>query len=262
MSFKARLFVLLWSAGMAGVLSFLLVDLTALVALVPVTAGTRVPTITPSLKLLSLVQPALMLSLAVLAGVALAPRVGLTSPAAEALTRGGRFSPALRPQIMPGVAGGLAGGAAIVLTALASRPFMPPEVSARISALGRLLPLPTRLLYGGVTEELLLRWGLMTVLVWVAWRLFQRGQGRPRASHFVVAILISSVVFGLGHLPLAFMLLPEATLGLTLYVIVANSLFGLIAGYLYWRRGLEAAVLAHMLAHLVMLAASYLGAYF
>ncbi len=58
------------------------------------------------------------------------------------------------------------------------------------------------------------------------------------------------------------MLFPEATHALTLFVIVGNSAFGLIAGYLYWKKGLESAMLAHMLAHVVMFTASYFGAYF
>jgi membrane protease YdiL (CAAX protease family) len=45
-------------------------------------------------------------------------------------------------------------------------------------------------------------------------------------------------------------------------VIVANSLFGLIAGYLYWKRGLESAMLAHMLAHVLLLTASRFGTYY
>lgn len=58
------------------------------------------------------------------------------------------------------------------------------------------------------------------------------------------------------------MLFPEMTLALTLFVIVSNSAFGLIAGYLYWRKGLESAVLAHALTHIVLFTASYFGAYF
>ncbi len=76
------------------------------------------------------------------------------------------------------------------------------------------------------------------------------------------AIVISSLVFSVGHLPVAYMILPEATFVLTLYVIVANSVFGLIVGYLYWKRGLESAMLAHMLAHVGMLKASQFGAYY
>jgi hypothetical protein len=45
-------------------------------------------------------------------------------------------------------------------------------------------------------------------------------------------------------------------------VIVANSVFGLIAGYLYWMRGLESVMLAHMLARVVMLTASQFRAYY
>jgi len=262
MRFKPILFVILWLAGLAGVLSFLLVDLNALMAILPIPAGTEIPAITPALKLLGLIQPTVILSLAVLVGVTIASKVGLSSPVAEAAAGGGQLSSAFKPQIIPGIVGGLAGGVAIVSTASLSRPFLPSEVITRIAELGKLLPLPTRLLYGGITEELMLRWGLMTLLVWAAWRLFQRAQNKPKTGCFVVAILISSVVFGIGHLPVAFLLLPEATFALTLYVIVANSIFGLIAGYLYWKKGLESAMLAHMLAHVVMLTASYFGAYF
>jgi hypothetical protein len=262
MSFKTRLFFILLTVGLAGVFSFLLVDLSALVALLPVPAGTEIPQITPVIKLLSLIQPAMLLALAVFSGVALAHRVGLSSPAAEAAASGNPVWPTLKPQIVPGIIGGLSGGAAIVAVTLLTKPFLSAETVERIAAFGRLVPLSTRLLYGGITEELLLRWGLMTALVWAAWRLLQRREGEPKVAYLVGAIVISSLVFGVGHLPVAYMILPEATLVLTLYVIVANSIFGLIAGYLYWQRGLESAMLAHMLAHVLLLTASYFGAYY
>lgn len=258
MRFKTRLFVILWLAGLAGVGSFLLVDLAALAANLPLPAGTAIPPLTPAIKLLSILQPTVFLTLAVLVGVALAPRVGLSSPVAEAAISGGRMRSALKPQIIPGLIGGLLGGVAIVLMGWLAKPFLPPEVVTRSAAFGKLFPLPTRLLYGGITEELLLRWGLMTLLVWAAWRLFQKGQSKPKAVYVVGAILISSVVFGIGHLPVALLLFPAATIVLIVYVIVANSFFGLIAGYLYWQRGLESAMIAHMLAHVVMLTATYL----
>jgi membrane protease YdiL (CAAX protease family) len=197
-----------------------------------------------------------------LAGVALASKVGLTSPVAEAAARGTNLVTAFKPQIVPGAAGGLAGGSAIVLVSAVWKPFLPPEVVALISEFGKFVPLLTRLLYGGITEELLTRWGLMTSLVWAAWRLLQKGRGEPEPAHFVAAILISSIVFGVGHLPVAFLLFPEPTAALVAFVVAADSLFGLIAGYLYWKKGLESAMIGHMLAHVVMFTASYFGAYF
>jgi hypothetical protein len=262
MKLKTKLFLTLWLAGLAGVFSFLLVDLSALLANLPVPTGTEIPQVTPAIKLLSLFQPTVLLSLAVFVGVALASKVGLSSPVAEAVASGEHISAALKSQIVPGLIGGLVGGIAIVLIGLSWRPFLPPEVVTRLAELGELFPMLTRLLYGGITEELLLRWGLMTLLVWAAWRLIQKGQNKPKPAYFVQAVVISSLVFGIGHLPIAFLLFPEATAALVFYVIVANSIFGLIAGYLYWKKGLESAMIAHMLAHVVMITASYFGAYF
>jgi hypothetical protein len=244
---------------MAGVLSFLLVDLSALLANLPDVAGATMPFPPFVLKLLNTIQTSVLLSIAVLVGVVLAPRVGLSSPAAEALAGGGNLVAALKPQIVPGLIGGLVGGIAIPLGWLLWKPFFPPTFVTRAEQLNGSLPFPTRLLYGGITEELLLRWGVMTLLVWLAWQLLQKGKGKPRPVWFVSAIIISSVVFGMGHLPLVRAMAINFTVAIVGYIVVANSLFGFIAGYLYWKRGLEAAIIAHMVAHVVIITAMYLG---
>jgi hypothetical protein len=123
----------------------------------PVTAGTELPLPPLALKVLSIVQPTIILSLAVFVGISLAPKVGLSSPAAVAAAGDGRFISALAPQIIPGVIGGLVGGIAILATWLLWKPFLSPEFVTRAEKLNRFLPLSTRLLYGGITEELLLR---------------------------------------------------------------------------------------------------------
>lgn len=258
-NFKTRLFLILWVAGLAGVCSFLLVDLSALLAKLPATAGASLPYPEPVLKILALIQPTVLLSLAVFAGVALAPKVGLSAPVAESLAGGGPLFAPLRPQIFPGLAAGLTGAIAIILSWLLWKPFLPPEFVTRAQEFNKFVPLLTRLLYGGFTEELLLRWGVMTFLVWLAWRLGQRAQGKPRAICFVVAIVLSSIIFGFGHLPVAAALGVSLTAPLVSYVVVANSVFGLMAGYLYWKKGLEAAIIAHMSAHVVLVAAIRFG---
>lgn len=262
MNFKTRLFVNLWLAGFAGVLSLLLIDLEALIKILPIPAGTEIPMSIPALKLLSLIQPAVILAVAVLVGVVLASKVGLSSPVAEAAASGGDWVSAFKPQIVPGIIGGLAGGVSLVLIAAVLKPFLSPEVIARIREFGDTIPLLFRLLYGGIAEELLMRWGLMTLLVCAAWRLFQKEQDKPTSAVFVGAILVSSLMFAIGHLPVAFMLFPEPTLALILFAIISNSAFGLIGGYLYWKKGLESAILAHALTHVVMFTASYFGVYF
>ena len=259
MTARTKLFAILWLAGMAGVLSVLLIDLSAVLANIPATAGLEMPFHPLLIKLLSVVQTAALLSLALFIGVRLAPLVGLSAPAAEALARGNSFISALKPQVLPGLIAGFIAGVVILSSYLLFRPILPPVFVTRAERLNSSMPLLTRLLYGGITEELLLRWGLLTLLVWAAWRIFQRGRGTPRAIYFVSAIVISSVVFGIGHLPLVKALEVDFTLPVVAFIVLANSLFGLIAGYLYWQKGLEAAIIAHMSTHVVIVTTIHLA---
>jgi hypothetical protein len=261
LSVKTRLFLVLFLAGFAGVASLLLLDLAAVAALLPVPAES-LPRLTLWIKLISLVQPSVLLAVAVLTGVLLAHRVALSAPVAEAVVARQQPGPALLPQVVPGIVGSVVGAASIVISAAVFKPFLAAEIVARISAFTRLMPLPMRFLYGGITEELLLRWGLMTLFVWVAWRVTQKERGKPTNACFVFGILVSAFVFGLGHLPVAFMLLGGATVAVVLFVIVANSAFGIVAGFLYWKYGLESAMIAHLLGHVILALASYAGAYF
>jgi len=113
------------------------------------------------------------------------------------------------------------------------------------------VPILARVLYGGITEEVLLRWGLMTALVWLWWRLVQGRRGSPRTIDYWLAIVVSALLFGAGHLPAAAMLVGELTGDVVLFVVGANTAFGLVFGYLFWRYGLEAAMIAHVSAHVV-----------
>jgi membrane protease YdiL (CAAX protease family) len=72
-------------------------------------------------------------------------------------------------------------------------------------------------------------------------------------SVFWAAIVVSGVLFGIGHLPSYRLAGCEVTplfLGL---MIVLNLWATLICGWLFWQYGLLAAMIAHMLYHLVWL---------
>jgi hypothetical protein len=256
MKTKQRLFLILWLPGIAGVLSLLLLDLDALMKALPLPEGAQ-PTEMPPLllKFLTILQPALLTTLAVLEGVWLAPKVGLHSPAAEAIAERRPFMPALRPQIFPGIVTGILSGLAIVAIWLIAKPYLSTEFIARAEMFNALVPAAMRFLYGGFTEEILLRWGVMTLFVWALWKVLGRREKEPRSIWFVIAILASALLFGIGHLPVAYLLSGGLTVPLTIYVLAANSMFGIAAGFLYWKRGLESAIIAHMFAHVVLLAA-------
>jgi membrane protease YdiL (CAAX protease family) len=261
MTQNKRLFLILWIAGLAGVLSLLLVDISALVAAIPLPEGSPPPELPPPalLKLVAIIQPAVLTSFAVLIGVWLSPKVGLHAPIAEAIARSEPILPGLKSQTLPGVIAGLVSGVAIVAVWIIAKPFLPEVFLARAEDFNRLIPHAVRIFYGGLTEEILLRWGVMTFLVWLMSLIFQRDRSAPRGIIFVAAIFISAILFGLGHLPIASLLAGGLTVPVVGYVLSANSLFGIVAGFLYWRRGLEAAMLAHMSAHVVLITAIYLA---
>jgi len=59
------------------------------------------------------------------------------------------------------------------------------------------------------------------------------------------------VLFGLGHLPATAELVPLSSLVVT-RAVVLNGVLGVVAGYLYWRQGIEMAMLCHFSADIVL----------
>jgi membrane protease YdiL (CAAX protease family) len=119
-------------------------------------------------------------------------------------------------------------------------------------------PLYARVLYGGITEEVLLRWGLMTAFTWLAWRFFQGKRGAVRPGLTWLALAVSALLFAVGHLPAAAYFIGALTGPVVFFVIGLNTTFGLLFGWLFWRRGLESAMVAHAMTHLVSYVATQL----
>src|SRR5690606_37422089 len=177
----------------------------------------------------------------------------LRAPVVEAVTGTGdgvTAREALRPQVVPALVGGVAGGVLLTVFYGIMAGSLPPEFVS--VGKGVALPWYSKLLYGGITEEILVRWGVMSFLVWASYRLTQRKDSEVGAHNFVIGILIAALVFAAGHLPAALAISSQLTAPLVAYILVGNASFGVIAGYLYWKLGLECAILAHMVAHLVM----------
>lgn len=233
---------------MSGVVTLTGLVLPQLLARLPEMLGREAPPVPLPLwmlLLLSIAQSAALLALAVWTGTALAPAVGLHAPAFEAIVTRSRIGHVLKPQLVAGLIGGTFGAILIVVFSF----LAPSELTAvqkRFDA-----PLIARVLYGGFTEEILLRWGFMTLLVWVAWRFFQRRAGSPKAIFVWIAIIVSALAFGAGHLPAAALLIGGLSPVVVALVVGANALFGILAGYLFWRYGLEAAMIAHAFAHVL-----------
>ena len=215
--------VLLTLAGLPG--------LVALLAVAPDVPG--VP------RWLLLVQPAILLLALAFAGSWAAPRCGFAlrapmAPSARLLQAGS----GLLLGILVAAADHLA------RSAWQAAPGMPPGIVEGWTPASALVGL----LYGGVVEEVMLRWGVMSLLVLALWRgLARRAQNPPRWC-LLAGIALAALIFAAAHLPaLAHMPLDGAILARTL---ILNGLAGLLFGWLFARRDLLAAILAHASAHL------------
>ena len=237
--------IVIFALGVVGILSMLPIIPKLLAA-----SGQAPPFSMFIVQAISVLQSAVILMVMVMLGAWLSPKIGLGTPLLDAYLQRTWNQLNLGQILGSAAVGGILGGVLLVLFTQISTPHLPPEFLDNAKDFSP--PLYTKLLYGGITEEILIRWGLMSFVVWGSFRLTQSKDSKVRAYHYILGIVVSAFIFGLGHLPVASLLSPVVTNELVAYIIVGNSIFGLIAGYLYWQRGLEAAILGHMLAHVVM----------
>ncbi|MGH9778745.1 MAG: CPBP family intramembrane glutamic endopeptidase [Candidatus Acidiferrales bacterium] len=204
----------------------------------------------PLLVGLTLLQNGVLLAVVILLGMILSARVGLQMPLVSAWTSGGP-RPNRNAIVVPGILVGAATGAVLVLLeALFFLRQLPPALVPLFE-----IPLWKRLLagvlYGGITEELLMRLFLVSLVAWLLGRIWKTPDVMPAPGAFWAGIVFVAILFGLGHLPITAAITPLTPLLVT-RALVLNGVAGVAFGYLYWRYGLEAAMLGHMSAHLVL----------
>ncbi|OPX60262.1 MAG: CAAX amino terminal protease self- immunity [Methanobacterium sp. PtaB.Bin024] len=105
--------------------------------------------------------------------------------------------------------------------------------------------------YGGINEEILLRLFLMTLIAWIIFKIKKTEDGKPTSIGMWLAIILAAVIFGIGHLPTA-MAITTLTPLMVIKVILLNAVGGIIFGWLYWKKGLESAMISHFSADIVL----------
>lgn len=200
-----------------------------------------------SLKFLSLVQPIILLLISIIVGLKLYEKVKLDVPTINAFLKKEKAFSVVQGQLKYGITGGVFTGI-IILTFTG---LFDSVVKDEMLALSKSFQpsLISRIFYGGFTEEILMRFGLMTIFIWI----FSKISHRLNSWIYWMGILLSSFLFAIGHFPIAFQTLGNPTNMLLIYILLGNTIGGLIFGWLYWKKGLEAAFIAHIFAHLIMI---------
>jgi membrane protease YdiL (CAAX protease family) len=210
------------------------------------TLRTSSPIPLPALAAVQAFQMVVLATLLSFFGLRMQPRATLDAPWLRALA-----ARRPRPRVAWGNAllAGLLAGLVVAGLAVLLDPHLPPMLHPRAAAPaasawhGLLASF-----YGGIAEELQLRLFLMTLLAWLAARLSRRA---PTGRMYWAAIVLAALLFGAGHLPAAAQLWPLDAF-VVFRVVALNAVAGIVFGWLYWRRGLEAAIVAHFAADLVL----------
>ncbi|HEV3118934.1 MAG TPA: CPBP family intramembrane glutamic endopeptidase [Gemmataceae bacterium] len=187
---------------------------------------------------------------AVAIGVILGAKVGLGAPLVRGWIVGEPdMSRRLRSCLLPSLLAGIVVSVVLqILGTWAEKRFWPALPENALKAVETVTHIaPWKMILasfaGGVCEELVFRFGLMTLIVWLGIKLV-RCQ-RPGRSLLWTANLLAAVPFALVHLVNAASLGIPITFGLIISILVLNGVAGLVFGWLYARHGIEAAMLAH-----------------
>ena len=187
-------------------------------------------------------------------GLALGGRHGLDAPWLRAWVYHSRCNPPARPRWLLAV---MLGVLSALLIAAVSGLLLHSATGAESRSLDWAWRGALASFYGGIVEEVECRLFVVSLLVWLLAWLNDR-QAKPWM--FVSAIVLAALLFGAGHLAPAFAAGVAHTPLTIVRLVLLNALVGLITGGLFWKYGLEHAMLAHFSADLVLHAAVPLAA--
>jgi len=203
---------------------------------------------TPVLVLAQGFQTIVVSGLFALGGTWAAIHTNLGAPFFQALLSDESALGELKTQILPALGVGVAGALIfLLLFYLVFRPRLDSQTVVAMEQVRMSNGLWGRVLYGGVVEEVMFRFGFMNLLVWG----FQALMGGTGWTAIWLAIVISGVLFGLGHIPSYVQAGCNRSFWFYAAEVALNLWAALIFGWLFARYGLLAAMIAHAVFHLV-----------
>jgi len=196
------------------------------------------------------IQPTIVLVLAVAGGLLVASSVPFQSHLVADEGTLGALTSELRPALLVGISVGTV--ILVIELALSGIPEPVGVLETDQSLTVLLFSLPARILYGGVTEELIARLGVMSVVAYGLWWVV-RTQGVEFTPTLIwIAVVVAGVAFALLHLPTAGATVSGGiTIPVIAWVLLANTAAGIAYGWLFWQYSLEAAMIAHASTHII-----------
>ena len=204
---------------------------------------------TVQIFLLTVAQNSVLFAIAVFFGLFFSKRIGMGLPIVQGILEGKNRAKEIKSILAPSISLGVLSGIAIVVINIPFTQLLPDLNMLDVSA-----PAWKALLasfYGGIAEEILLRLFLVSLFVWITFIIRKGKDGGPAVVGIWLSIVLAAVFFGLGHLPATAQITPLTGL-VVVRAVVLNGIAGVVFGWLYWKKGLESAILAHFTADIVL----------
>lgn len=250
-----RVFFILWIASILSLIA-LLPYILELQSSILLTLDSPIPL--PALIALQIVQSVILFAILIFAGMFFASRVGLGTPILDSVTRSESASDKVRAILPLSILLGVIATLIVLgLEVFIFQPAMMKELGDTAAALNLQTSQPAAWkgllasFYGGIAEEIQLRLLVMSFFAWLGRFISKTAEGKPTRAVFWIANILAALLFGLGHLPSMALLVPLTPLVIA-RTVTLNGLLGIIFGWLYWRRGLEAAMISHFSADIVL----------
>jgi len=202
------------------------------------------------LILLSFLQNAVIFAIATGVGLLAAHSIGLGAPYIEAMLAGDGSADALVPMLEAALFFGMLAGVVLLVGDLLFLPYWPEALvdTARKTTLWENFAAS---FYGGINEEILMRFLGLSALAWLLSKLWHTSAGLPTDAVFWFANVALAILFGIGHLPALKNLLGRIPPLMLMRSLLLNAPIGLLCGWLFWTYGIEAAIVAHFSADIV-----------
>jgi hypothetical protein len=199
------------------------------------------------LTLIIWVQTLVIVSLCAVSGVYFGPKVGLADPFLQGITQGDMLLSNLSLQL---VAGTIAGIVCTIIWMVCYYGFIRQRLDKEsvliTEGLRHQLGLWTRVTSGGITEEVIFRWGLLSIVMWLLSLLIS-----SEVTVFWISIIGTGILFGLAHLPANLAAGCKPSVMLVATAIVGNLWVSIFCGYLFLNYGLISAIVVHILFHVI-----------
>lgn len=201
---------------------------------------------------LQMFQNVVMFAILIFAGLRLSGKVGLGAPLLEGWSRGEEVKSAFKAILGISI---LLGVLVVILTTVLDLSFYFMFPNEPIYTL-KLPKAPAwqgflASFYGAINEEILSRLFLMSLFVWIFLKIKKTKEGKPTEVAIWLAIAVTAIIFGLLHLPSTAILIP-ITPFIIVRAIILNGIAGAIFGWLFWRKGLESAMISHFIADVII----------